>query len=112
MKSVSLLATAIETVNEGLSVSATQAGLSESGISYSIPMLVGRTINIVLGLLGILGIGFIVYAGIIYLISQGEQKQVEKAKQILTYSIIGMVVIVSAFALTNYVLDALSYLIS
>lgn len=103
-----LLAAAIDTVVGGLETTGETAGFdSEQGLIDLIP----GAINVLLGFLGILAFGFIVYAGVLYLISQGGKEQVEKAKKILTYSVIGMVVIIAAYAITNYLLGALTQII-
>ena len=105
MEKTRLLAAAIETITEGLTTTGGTAGFGSSPQSTTV--LIGSIINAVLGLLGIAGIVFITYAGILYLISQGEKEPIEKAKKILTYTIVGMVIIVAAFAITNYLIGAL-----
>jgi hypothetical protein len=110
MQSIGLMATAaMDTVTEGLTGTAGQAGFTGSTLSTT--SLIGNTINVVFGLLGIVTLGLIVYAGALYLISQGEKGAVEKAHKILTFSILGMVVIVSAFAISNYLLGALELIL-
>lgn len=50
----------------------------------------------------------LVYVGILWMIDQGNSENVKKAKSILVYSTIGLVVLVSAYAISDYILRALS----
>jgi len=78
----------------------------------SVQNLVVGAINIVLGLLGLTSLALTIYAGILYVISQGEKDKIEKAKSILTWSIIGMVIIVAAYAIASYLLGGISVMLS
>lgn len=73
----------------------------------TLPVLIGRGINVLLGVLGIVFVVLVVYAGFLYLTDQGEGKNVAKAKTLLTNSVIGIVIIVAAYAIANFVIDAL-----
>ncbi len=76
--------------------------------TQSLPELIGRFINVFLGLLGIIFVVIIVYAGFLYLTDQGEGKKVEQAKKLITNSIIGLVIIVAAYAIANFVVSSLA----
>jgi len=83
---------------------ATSAGLNQS---QGLPQIIGSTISILLGLLGIVFVVLVVYAGFLYLTSAGAEDNVKKAKKLLTQAIIGLIIIVSAYAISSYVIDAL-----
>jgi len=76
--------------------------------SQTLPMIVGSVISVLLGVLGIVFVVLVVYAGFLYLTSNGEEKNVGKAKKLLTQAIIGLIIIVSAYAISSYVIGALS----
>ena len=63
-------------------------------------------INAILGLLGIIFLVLTLYAGFLWMTAAGNDEQVTKAKSILTAAIIGVVIIVAAYAITNFVLEA------
>jgi len=65
-------------------------------------------INAILGLLGLIFLVLIVYAGFLWMTAAGNDDQVKKAKSILTAAIIGVIIIIAAYAISNFVLDALS----
>lgn len=53
---------------------------------------------------GIIAVGVIVYGGIKYTISQGDPGKTKQASQILAYGIVGLLVILIAAAITNFVI--------
>ncbi len=73
-----------------------------------LPTIIGRIISVLLGILGIVFVVLVVYAGFLYLTSQGEEGNVKKAKKLLTQAVIGLIIIVAAYAISSYVIAALS----
>jgi hypothetical protein len=92
-------------------LSAAQGDLDDIGNTLSLqkdlPTIVGATINVLLGILGIVFVVLVVYSGFLYLTSQGEETNVKKAKKLLGQSIIGLFIIVAAYAISDYVIKAL-----
>jgi hypothetical protein len=66
-------------------------------------------IRIVLGLLGVIAVILIMYGGYIWMTSAGDQVKVDNAKNILRNAVIGLLIILSAFALATYILNRLIY---
>ena len=66
-----------------------------------------RIINIGLGLLGIIMVGLILYAGFLYMTAVGNDEQITTAKKYITNAIIGLVIILSAFAIVQFVFKSL-----
>ena len=56
---------------------------------------------------GIIAVIVVVIGGIKYMTSQGEPDKIKTAKSTLTYAIIGLVVTLAAFAITEFILGAL-----
>lgn len=77
------------------------------GGTSDLPTLVANGINAVLGVLGIVFVVLIVYAGFLYLTDQGSGDGVKKAKSLLQTSIIGIVIIIAAYAIANFVIGTL-----
>ena len=65
--------------------------------------VVGGIINAVLILSGTIFLGLTVYASILWLISQGNEEQIEKAKKILFAAVIGLIITMSAYAIAYLV---------
>jgi hypothetical protein len=73
----------------------------------ALPTTIGRLINAALGLLGIVMVLLIIYAGYLYLTAQGDDSKVEDAKKIIKNAVIGAILIFLAYAITNFVIDAI-----
>ena len=69
--------------------------------------IVVLVINSILSLLGVIFLIIILYAGFLWMTAGGNDDQVGKAKKLMTNSIIGIVIIVGAYAISYFVLDAL-----
>jgi len=63
-------------------------------------------INYFLGFLGLLATAFIIYGGFLYITSAGDDSSTEKAKKILIYAAIGILIVLISFALVNTLLAA------
>jgi hypothetical protein len=62
-------------------------------------------LNTVLGITGAIAVLIIVLAGFRYIVSQGNPNEISTAKNAILYSLIGLVVIMFAFAIVNFVLQ-------
>lgn len=60
-------------------------------------------INIVLGLIGLLAVGVMVYGGAQYTTSAGDAAKATKARNIIIYGLVGLIVALMAFAIVNFV---------
>jgi hypothetical protein len=81
----------------------TAAGLQNKPLEQ----MVGSIINVVLGFLGIVLLGLLLYAGFTWMTAGGDEDKVKKAKGMITNAIIGLVIIVAAFAISSFVLGSL-----
>jgi hypothetical protein len=67
-----------------------------------IAILISNLIQIALTLAGLLAVIFIIYAGIQYIVSQGDPGRVQSAKSTLRNAIIGLVLTSGAYFLVNF----------
>ncbi|MBI3957091.1 MAG: hypothetical protein HY340_03840 [Candidatus Kerfeldbacteria bacterium] len=65
-------------------------------------------INWVLGLLGIIAVIMILYAGFLWMTAGGNEEKVGTAKKIISAAIIGLIIILLAWAIVNFVLKTAS----
>lgn len=63
-------------------------------------------INYFLGFLGLIAVIMIMYAGFLYLTAAGSDDNTGKAKQIIIYAIVGIIVILASAAIVNFALQA------
>jgi preprotein translocase subunit SecG len=60
-------------------------------------------LSAVFGVLGVIFLVLILYAGILWMTAQGDPKKVQKAKDILVQSVIGLVICLAAYGITTWV---------
>lgn len=75
------------------------SGPPTTDITGTISSLVTTTI----GLIGVVFFLLLLYAGVLYMTSAGDEDKVGKAKKLIADAIIGMVIIFSAYALASFV---------
>lgn len=66
--------------------------------------LLANGLNLVYFLAGAICVIMIIIGGIYYVVSVGDPGRVTKGKNLLLYAVVGLVIIVSAFAITNFVI--------
>lgn len=79
-----------------------------TGGEGSIRALILRIVNYALGFLGILAVMMVIYGGISYVMAGGKQESIENGKKIILYALVGIIIILLAFAIVNTVLGAAS----
>lgn len=82
---------------------------SASGVTggSDLPTIIGSLINVVLGFLGIVLLFYVLRAGFLWMTAGGDEKQVTTAKNMIRDAVIGLVVIIAGFAISNFVLQQL-----
>lgn len=70
--------------------------------------IIGNIINIFLGLLGVVFLVLTIYAGFLWMTSQGDEEVVTKAKNIIKSATIGLVLCLAAFAIATFVINLLT----
>ena len=81
---------------------AAAASSSPSGVS-NVESFIRNIITIFAGLAGLVATGFFVAGGFTYITSSGNPEQLDKAKRTLTWSAVGLAIVIAAFALANIV---------
>ncbi len=76
-----------------------KAGTKEENLG----IVVGTIVNALLSLVGLIFLILMVYAGILWMTARGEEDQISKAQKIITASLIGLFITVSAYAITVFV---------
>jgi len=90
--------------NYGLDSGFTGVGIQTD---RDIKELIASIINIALGFLGILAVIIILYAGYLWMTAGGNADQIEKAKKILLGAVIGLVIILSSWAIAAFIISRL-----
>lgn len=80
-----------------------QAGSAAGTTEGDVSTLAGTAINVALSMVGLIFLVLMVYAGYLWMTARGEEGQVDKAKKIISAAIIGMVIVLGAYAITQLV---------
>jgi hypothetical protein len=99
------IALAADDSDYGLKNTATAAGI---GTSLTAPQFLGQVAGAALAIAGSLFLFLMVYGGILILTSAGKQETVKKGKDVITWAIIGAVILGAAYAITTLVFQAVT----
>lgn len=79
-----------------------------TGLSAQDPRLtVAKIIRVGLGLLGTIAVVLVIYAGFLWMTAAGNEDKIKRAKDVLKAAVIGLVIILSAFAITSFIISQL-----
>lgn len=84
-----------------------QVGESIGLKGTSLPQIIGNIVKVILGLFGIIATVIIVTGGVKWMLSQGDTQKIDAAKKIMIAGAIGMVLIVSGYAITSFLINGL-----
>lgn len=89
----------------GLDTTGNQAGYSDFLKQLSPTNLGSQIIAIILSLLGVIFIGLMIYGGLSWMMAEGNDQKVDRAKQIIMAAIIGLIVVLAAYALSYFLIN-------
>ena len=78
-----------------------------TGLQGDLSVSISTVIKGVLSVVGTIFLLLTIYAGVLWMTAQGKEESVEKAKNIISASVIGLVIIVAAYAITSFVTSKL-----
>jgi len=70
-------------------------------------VIIVKVIRVALGFLGIIAVAIFLYGGWLWMTSGGNEEKIGKAKKTLINAIIGIIIIMSAFIIVNFILNML-----
>lgn len=91
-----------------------QFGLEEAAKGTNIPTttkittIIASILRAALGFVGTLFLLLMIYAGFLWMTARGDEKKVTQAKQLITGAVIGVIIIAGAYAITAFVLTAVT----
>jgi hypothetical protein len=92
-------------------IGADDLGMQQAGAiglgSRDIRETVGAVIRAFMGLLGIVAVCIILLGGFKWMTAMGEDTKVQEAKKLITAGVIGLVIILSAYAIATFVVGAI-----
>ena len=94
-------------VNSALGIADAELTTIGGGTEDQIFSTIGYVVNVLLGLLGIVFFVLILYSGFIWMTARGDAAKVAKATTMLTQAVIGIIIILSSYAISNFALAQL-----
>lgn len=77
----------------------------EGKTSTTLDQSILNIINAIIGVLGLVAVVVIIIGGVQYMTSSGDAGKVKKAKDTILYGVIGLVIVILAFAIVNFVIN-------
>ncbi|MBI5765660.1 hypothetical protein HZA71_00325 [Candidatus Falkowbacteria bacterium] len=65
---------------------------------------INKIIKVILGFLGLLAVIIILWGGFIWMTAMGDEAKVEQAKKLIVAGIIGIIIILAAYAIAQFVI--------
>jgi hypothetical protein len=85
-------------------IKATDIGVPKS--TGNVGQIIVNVAGLLIGLVGSLAVLFLIVGGIQMVISTGDAKKVQQARDTLTYAVVGIVVAIAALAIISFVANA------
>lgn len=95
------LAAGSDAALNGLNATAGTAGLKDN--NTDLPATIGNIVGAGLAFVGVVFMILIIYGGLLWMTSRGNEQQVEKAKDLIYSAVIGLIIVLSAYAITFYI---------
>ncbi|MEK7123167.1 MAG: hypothetical protein AAB855_04930 [Patescibacteria group bacterium] len=90
-------------INTKLDSAITNAGYAKTDLAG----VVGNVILAILTIVGLIFLVLMVYAGIRWMLAQGEEQKITEARNLIFQSIIGLIIVLAAYAIAYFVVSQL-----
>ncbi|MFH0780295.1 MAG: hypothetical protein V1928_05625 [Parcubacteria group bacterium] len=102
-----LLFVALPVLAQTLDVGIDQVGAATGLGKQDIRQTIGQIINVALGFLGVIAVVVVLVGGFKYMVAGGNTEKVKEAQKWIISGIIGLAIILSAYAISRYVISSL-----
>lgn len=79
------------------------AGSLKTSEEEGIPTILGNVVGAALSFVGVLFLLLMIYGGVLWMTAQGNEQQVEKARNLIISAIIGLIIVLGAYAITSFI---------
>ncbi|MDP3900426.1 MAG: pilin [bacterium] len=81
---------------------------AQAGLGTDDPReIVSNVINVIIGFLGIIAVVLIIAGGFMWMTAAGNDDKIATSKKLMTAGVIGLVILLAAFGVAKFVVDAL-----
>lgn len=95
------------TVKPTDNITAPPSAQSLNKLGTNLPDLIGRVIKTIMGVVGTIALIIFIYAGILWMTAHGNSEREKKAMDTIVWASIGILVILSSYALVDFILGAI-----
>ena len=95
---------ALDLGGDTLKNAADKGGYDKNTNETTLASNIGMVVNIILSIIGVLFTVLMVYAGYTWMVARGDETKIDKAKKIITASIIGLIITLGAYSITNFII--------
>ncbi len=88
-----------------------QTNMAAEGNDASLADIIAGIIRVIMGVLGVIVVLIILWGGFIWMTAGGEPDKVDKAKKMIYSGIIGLIVILAAYAIASFVMSSLTSIV-
>ena len=94
--------------DSGLDKTAAGTGHATGDGEEQLTQKIGDIVQAVLSFLGVIFLVLMIYGGYLWMTARGNEEQVTKAKNLITAAIIGLIIVISAYAISYFIIKSLS----
>lgn len=92
----------------GLNATAEQTGHLSARLKATPVEIIGKVIGYILSFLGVIFLILMIYAGYLWMLARGNEQEVERAKNLIRDAIIGLIIVLAAYAITYFLGDTIN----
>ncbi len=81
---------------------------NSKGSGNFISSRLGILIGAILSFIGVIFMALIIYGGLTWMLSQGNEQQVAKARGLIVQAIVGLIIVLAAYAITAFIGEQLT----
>ena len=90
-------------MQEGFTEFGEQAGYGQADLTK----IIGQIVKIVISLLGLVAAVIIIVGGFMWMTSGGEEEKITKAKKLMINGLIGLILVILAYAIATFIINQL-----
>ncbi len=92
-------------VNPVTNLNAAAQGTGLTG--FTLPGLIGSIVKGLLGFIGVVMLLIVIYGGFLWMTAGGDPSKVKKGKDMIIQAVIGLIIVLIAYAITTFVFNTL-----
>ncbi len=93
---------------DGLDATTNEGFGPSHGLETDVPTAIGKVVGAGLAFIGTLFLILIIYGGFVWMFARGNEQEVKKAKDLIIQAVIGLIIVLAAYAITSYIGSSLT----